>query len=138
MKADKYTKETILNIDSIDRKFPNFKVGDTIEVTQIVKEGNKERFQMFMGNIITYKNNGIATTFTVRRIGANNIGVEKIFPYYSPIINQVKIVKKGKIRRAKLYYLRSRIGKAAKIKENVLTKSQQQKSLKTNKQEPKK
>jgi len=108
MKANKLTKETIL----------------TIEISQIVKEGNKERIQMFLGDVICMKNNGASSTFTVRRIGANNIGIEKIFPYYSPMIDSIKIVKRGNVRQAKLYYLRKRVGKAARIREKIETKKQ--------------
>jgi len=124
MKANKLTKETILDITSADRGFPQFKVGDTIEISQIVKEGNKERIQMFLGDVICMKNNGASSTFTVRRIGANNIGIEKIFPYYSPMIDSIKIVKRGNVRQAKLYYLRKRVGKAARIREKIETKKQ--------------
>ena len=85
MKAKTLTKETILDAGITDRKFPKFSVGDTIEVAQIVKEGNKERIQMFSGDVIAFKKNGISTTFTVRRIGANKIAVEKIFPIHSPL-----------------------------------------------------
>ena len=132
MKSNQLTKETILNLDVADRKFPKFKVGDTIEVALFVKEGTKERLQMFLGNVIAMKNNGNASTFTVRKLGANNIGVEKIFPYHSPVINSVKLVKQGIVRRAKLYYLRDRVGKSARIKEKILTAAQkkQAKALK--------
>ena len=122
MKANKLTKETIANVHEQDRGFPKFNIGDTIEVALIVKEGSKERIQLFMGYVIASKKSGISSTFTVRKIGANNIGVEKIFPYYSPVINGIKLIKKGKIRRAKLYYIRERIGKSAKIKEKIETK----------------
>ena len=126
MKANALTKETILNLNMADRKFPDFKVGDTIEVAQIVKEGNKERLQMFVGDVIAYHKKGIGTTFTVRRIGANGIGVERIFPYYAPFIDKIKLVKKGRVRRAKLFYVRSLVGKAARIKEKILTKEQKE------------
>lgn len=122
MKANKLTKETTLDINVTDRKFPLFRVGDTIEIAQVVKEGDKERLQMFMGDVIAIRNNGIASTFTVRRMGANNIGVERIFPYHSPIINKIKLIKRGIVRQAKLYYIRKRIGKAARIKEKIQTK----------------
>jgi large subunit ribosomal protein L19 len=124
MKASRLTKETILDLNATDRGFPEFTVGDTIEVAQIVKEGSKERIQKFLGDVISMHNKGISTTFTVRRIGANNIGVEKIFPYHTPMINDIKVIKKGAVRRAKLYYLRDRIGKSARIKERVQTKKQ--------------
>ena len=122
MKANKLTKETILDIDRNDRGFPQFSVGDTIEVALIIKEGKKERIQMFLGDVIAMHNKGISSTFMVRRMGANNIAVEKIFPYYSPIIDRIKVIKFGDIRRAKLFYLRDRIGKSARIKEKVQSK----------------
>lgn len=125
MKAAKLTKETILDYGTFDRNFPPFKVGDTIEVFQVIKEGDKERIQMFEGDVIAMHNSGVASTFTVRRIGANGIGVERIFPYYSKAIDSIKLVKHGSVRRAKLNYLRERLGKSARIKENVLSKEQE-------------
>jgi large subunit ribosomal protein L19 len=130
MKARVLTKETIKDVGVTDRKFPDFKVGDTIEVAQIVKEGEKERIQKFVGDVIAYHRNGIATTFMIRRIGANSIGVERIFPYYSPIISDIRLVKRGKVRRAKLFYIRDRVGKSARIKEKILTKEQKAKANK--------
>ncbi len=115
MKAKKYTKETIKNVDMIDRKFPAFTIGDTIIISQKIKEGEKERLQDFEGDVIAFNNSGISTTFTVRRIGANSVSVEKIFPYFSPLIASIKFVRSGKVRRAKLYYMRKRIGKAARV-----------------------
>lgn len=116
MKAKKYTKETIKNIGMEDRKFPSFTVGDTIIVSQKIKEGDKERIQDFEGDVIAISNSGISSTFMVRRIGSNTVAVEKIFPYFSPLIDSIKYVRSGKRRRAKLYYMRDRIGKAARIK----------------------
>ena len=124
MKPDFITKETAMYLGTKDRGFPDFRVGDTIEVAQKVKEGDKQRIQMFKGDVIAMHNNGVATTFTVRRIGADSIGVEKIFPYFSPIVNDIKVVKNGDVCRAKLYYVRDRVGKAARIKEKILTKEQ--------------
>ncbi|MBM3887308.1 50S ribosomal protein L19 [Candidatus Dependentiae bacterium] len=124
MKAQMLTKETILDYGVEKRNFPAFRVGDTIEVAQIVKDGEKERVQLFQGDVITIRNNGAASTFTVRKIGANNVGVERILPYHSANISEIKVIKKGKVRRAKLKYLRSRTGRAARIKERVLTKEQ--------------
>ncbi len=122
MKASKLTKETILNIDTKDRGFPHFKVGDAIEVSQLVKDGDKERVQAFEGDVIDIHNNGISTTFTVRRIGANGVGVERIFPYYSKNVSEIKFIRHGRVRRAKLTYLRERVGKMARVKELVTTK----------------
>lgn len=123
MKAQGLTKETILDYGIIDRGFPEFKVGDAIAVSQIIKEGDKERTQLFAGDVIDIHRNGVASTFTVRRIGANNIGVERIFPYYSPIIEKIELTKRGKVRRANLGYIRERQGKAARIAEKVVTKA---------------
>ncbi|MBL4587990.1 50S ribosomal protein L19 [Candidatus Babeliales bacterium] len=110
----------------IDRNFPEFAVGDTIEVSQIVKEGAKERVQLFTGYVIGMHNHGISSTFTIRKFGANNIGVERIYPLHSPVIQSIKLIKQGRVRRAKLYYIRTRIGKSARIKERVLTKVQKE------------
>ena len=124
MKAKTLTKETVLDFECVDRGFPEFSVGDKIEVFQIVKEsvreGNKEkekeREQKFEGNVITYRKNGAGTSFTVRKISTKGIGVERTFPYYSPIITKINKIKEGKVRRAKLYYLRDKVGKETKIK----------------------
>ena len=126
MKARKYTKETISQLDVADRGFDKFEVGDAISVGQRIKEGDKERIQLFEGDVIAMKHAGINLTFTVRRIGANGVAVERIFPYYSPRIDSIKFLRKGRVRRAKLYYMRERIGKAARVKEKVLTKEQKQ------------
>ena len=108
MKAftEKYTKE----------EPPVVQVGDTVRVHLKVKEGNRERIQVFEGTVIAKKHGGIEETFTVRRI-SYGVGVEKVFPLHAPSIEKVEVVRHGKVRRAKLYYLRGRVGKAAKIKE---------------------
>lgn len=124
MKAKKYTKETISSIGVFERNFDKFKVGDTVIVSQRIKEGDKERLQVFEGDVIGMHNNGIASTFTVRKIGANAVSIERVFPYYSPLVDSVKFVRHGKVRRAKLYYMRDRIGKAARVKE-LVTKKQE-------------
>ena len=129
MKARKLTKETILELGSYKRDFPKFSIGDTIAVSQRIKEGDKERLQVFQGDVIAMNNNGASTTFTVRKIAANTIAVERILPYYSPLIDSIVAVKRGKVRRAKLYYLRKRVGKAAKIQELILTKEQKEHKL---------
>ena len=128
MKAQGLTKETILFVDVWERNFPDFRVGDKIEVSQIIKEGDKERIQVFEGDVIAFHNKGISTTFTVRRIDVNSIGVEKVFPYYSTMIDGIRLVKRGKVRRAKLYYLRDRVGKAATIKAKIIKKNSKKKS----------
>ena len=97
-------------------ELPEMNVGDTVRVTLRVKEGNRERIQIFEGTVIAKKHGGIEETFTVRRI-SYGIGVEKVFPVHAPSIEKVEVVRHGKVRRAKLYYLRKRVGKAAKVKE---------------------
>ena len=103
---EKFTKENA----------PQVKIGDTVRVSLKVKEGNRERTQVFEGTVIAKKHGGIEETFTVRRI-SYGIGVEKVFPVHAPSIEKVEVVRHGKVRRAKLYYLRKRVGKAAKVKE---------------------
>ena len=97
---------------------PEFGIGDTVRVHIKIKEGSKERIQIFEGTVIAKKHGGVNETFTVRRI-SYGVGVEKVFPLYSPVIEKVETVRKGKVRRAKLYYLRDRVGKAAKVKEKL-------------------
>lgn len=97
---------------------PMLNIGDTVKVYVKVKEGNKERVQMFEGTIISKKHGGIQESFTVRRI-SYGVGVERTFPVHSPIIDRIEKVRGGKVRRAKLYYLRDRVGKAAKVKEKL-------------------
>ena len=95
---------------------PVVAVGDTVRVHQKVKEGNRERIQVFEGTVIAKKHGGIEETFTVRRV-SYGVGVEKVFPVHAPSIEKIELVRHGKVRRAKLYYLRNRVGKAAKVKE---------------------
>ena len=97
---------------------PEVQVGDTVRVHVKVKEGSRERIQVFEGTVIAKKHGGIEETFTVRRI-SYGIGVEKVFPVYSPSIDHIQVVRSGKVRRAKLYYLRDRVGKGAKLKEKL-------------------
>ncbi len=99
-------------------ELPQMNVGDTVRVTIRVKEGNRERNQAFEGTLIAKKHGGINETITVRRI-SYNVGCEKVFPVHSPTIVSVETVRRGKVRRAKLYYLRDRIGKKAKVKERI-------------------
>jgi len=99
-------------------ELPPMNVGDTVRVTVRVKEGNRERNQAFEGTIIAKKHGGVNETITVRRI-SYNVGCEKVFPVHSPTIVSVETVRRGKVRRAKLYYLRDKIGKKAKVKERV-------------------
>ena len=95
-----------------------FNVGDTVRVHNKIKEGNRERIQIFEGTVIKRQNGGVRETFTVRKT-SNGIGVEKTWPLHSPSVDKIEVVRRGKIRRAKLYYLRDRVGKAAKVKEVV-------------------
>ncbi len=97
---------------------PEFRVGDTVRVHNKIKEGNRERIQIFEGTVIKRQNGGARETFTVRK-NSNGIGVEKTWPLHSPSVANVEVVRRGKVRRAKLYYLRDRVGKAAKVKELV-------------------
>ena len=94
----------------------NFRVGDTIAVDYRIKEGNRERIQVFEGTVIKIQGKGSRKTFTVRRVSLG-VGVERTFPLHSPRVEEVRVIRRGKVRRAKLYYLRSRQGKAAKVKE---------------------
>ena len=97
---------------------PAANVGDTVRVHIRVKEGNRERIQVFEGTVIAKKHGGIEETITVRRI-SYGVGVEKVFPVHSPSIDHIEVVRSGKVRRAKLYYLRGRVGKGAKVKEKL-------------------
>jgi len=104
--------------EQLKNKIPELKIGDTVRVHQRIKEGNRERIQVFEGIIIKKQGGGVNATFTVRRV-AYGVGVEKTFLVHSPMVEKVELVRVGKARRAKLYYLRDRIGKAAKTKEDV-------------------
>ncbi len=123
MKTNKHTKETINSVDLPKRDFPDFKVGDTVAVEQKVIEGDKSRIQTFEGDVIAMRKSGVSTTFTVRRMSAHAVAVERIFPLYSPLIQAIRLVKQGQVRRAKLYYLRDRVGKAARIQEKVTSEA---------------
>ena len=135
-KASFYTKETIRNIGMQNRELPTFGIGDVVVVSQLIKEEvtdnkagknkgatEKERLQAFQGNVIAIHKCGASSTFTVRKIADNSIAVERIFPYFSPLIKEIKVLGKGDVRRAKLYYLRKRVGKAAQVKKLVETKA---------------
>ncbi|MBQ8151803.1 MAG: 50S ribosomal protein L19 [Firmicutes bacterium] len=107
-------------LDSITQEYlktdvPAFNVGDTVKVHVKIKEGNRERIQIFEGFVLKKQNGGVAETFTVRRI-ASGVGVEKTFPIHSPLVEKIEVVRRGKVRRAKLNYMRQRTGKSAKIK----------------------
>ncbi len=112
--------EIIKNIEAAQLKqtVPHFCVGDTVKVYNKIKEGTRERIQIFEGTVIKRQNGGARETFTVRK-NSNGIGVEKTWPLHSPSVDNIEVIRKGKVRRAKLYYLRDRVGKAAKVKESV-------------------
>ena len=112
--------DIIKNIEAAQLKaeVPAFNVGDTVRVSSKVKEGNRERLQVFEGVVTKRQNGGARETFTVRKI-SNGVGVEKTWPLHSPIIGNIEVIRHGKVRRAKLFYLRKRTGKAAKVKEVI-------------------
>ena len=108
----------LISASSLKSEAPELSIGDTVKVHVKIKEGDKYRIQVFEGTIIAKKHGGINETFTVRRV-AHGCGIERVFPVHSPIIDKVEVVRSGKVRRAKLYYLRDRVGKAAKVKEQI-------------------
>lgn len=109
--------ETIAQ-SSLKSELPEFGIGDTVRVSVKIKEGERERTQAFEGTVIARKHGGVAETFTVRRV-AHGCGVERVFPIHSPHVEKVEIIRRGKVRRSKLYYLRGRVGKAAKVKGQI-------------------
>ena len=108
----------IIAQDSMKADAPKFNVGDTVKVHVKIAEGDKFRIQIFEGTVIAKKHGGINETFTVRRV-AHGCGIERVFPLHAPAVDKVEVVRHGKVRRAKLYYLRDRVGKAAKVKEQI-------------------
>jgi large subunit ribosomal protein L19 len=119
-------------IDSIessqmkDKGFENFRIGDTVKVHFRIVEGKGERVQIMEGVVIAIKNSGLSKTFMVRKI-SYGVGVERIFPLHSPRVEKVEVIRHGKVRRAKLYYLRERVGKSARIKEKIVRKEDRKK-----------
>lgn len=109
--------------DQIKDELPPFNTGDLIDVQYRVVEGEKERIQVFSGTVIALRGSGTGASFTVRKIGSGGVGVERIFPRYSPFIANVVVKRLGKVRRAKLYYLRDRKGKAARVKEKIVQRN---------------
>lgn len=107
-----------LNKETLAKELPQVQIGDTVRVHVKVKEGSRERIQVFEGTVIAKKHGGIEETITVRRI-SYGVGVEKVFPVHSPSIETIQVVRNGSVRRAKLYYLRGRVGKGAKVKEKL-------------------
>ncbi len=118
MDAIKYVQDQVAK----QVEFPKFRAGDAIAVSYRIIEGNKERIQVFKGNVIQIKGTGATKTFTVRKI-SSGIGVERIFPMTSPAIAEIEVLKRGKVRRARLYYLRGAIGSKARIKERKLLRT---------------
>ena len=112
--------DIIKNIEAEQMKqtVPEFRVGDTVKVSAKIKEGNRERIQIFEGTVIKRQGGSNRETFTVRKL-SNGVGVEKTWPLHSPFVEDIQVVRRGKVRRAKLNYLRDRVGKAAKVKEIV-------------------
>ena len=104
--------------EQLKKELPVIRIGDSVRVHNRIKEGNRERIQLFEGTVIAKHGGGISETFTVRRV-SYGVGVEKTFPIHSPNVDKIVVFREAKVRRAKLYYLRSRVGKAAKVKEKV-------------------
>ena len=107
-----------ISADQLKSEIPQINIGDTVRVSVKIKEGDRERIQAFEGTIIARRGGGISESFTVRRI-SYGVGVERVFPIHSPNVEKVEVIRSGKVRRSKLYYLRSRVGKAAKVKEQL-------------------
>ena len=108
----------LISDSSLKTEVPAFEVGDTVKVHVRIKEGQKYRIQVFEGTVISKRHGGIQETFTVRRV-AHGCGIERVFPVHSPVVDKVEVIRSGKVRRSKLYYLRDRVGKAAKVKEQI-------------------
>ena len=108
----------LISNSSMKSEVPVLSIGDTVRVHVKIKEGDKSRIQIFEGTVIVKKHGGINETFTVRRV-AHGCGIERVFPLHSPVVEKVEVVRSGRVRRAKLYYLRNRVGKAAKVKEAI-------------------
>ena len=119
-KRRKKMNEIIKNIEAeqLKKDVPQFNVGDTVRVHALIKEGNRERIQIFEGTVLKKQGGSTRATFTVRK-ASNGVGVEKTWPLHSPHVKEVEVIRRGKVRRAKLNYLRDRVGKAAKVKELV-------------------
>lgn len=108
----------LISESSLKSEVPQFNVGDTVKVHVKIREGERERIQVFEGTVIARKGSGVSETFTVRRLSFG-VGIERVFPLHSPNVAKVDVVRYGRVRRAKLYYLRDRVGKAAKVKEQI-------------------
>ena len=108
----------LISGESLKEQPPVFEIGDTVRLDVKIREGERERIQAFEGTVIAIKGSGVSKTFTVRRV-SYGVGVERVFPIHSPNVAAVKVIRHGKVRRTKLYYLRNRVGKAAKVKELI-------------------
>ena len=108
----------LVSDSSLKAEAPSVEIGETVKVHVKIREGEKERIQVFEGTVIAVKGSGVASTFTVRRV-SYGVGVERVFPVHSPNVAKVEHIRSGKVRRSKLYYLRDRVGKAAKVKEKI-------------------
>lgn len=108
----------LISQDSLKAELPQFSVGDVVKVSVNIREGERERVQLFEGTVIARKGSGVSETFTVRRL-SHGVGIERVFPMHSPNVKAVEVVRRGRVRRAKLYYLRDRVGKAAKVKVKI-------------------
>ncbi len=108
----------LISNSSLKSEVPELNIGSTVRVHVKIREGERERIQVFEGTIIAKKGSGVSSTFTVRRV-AYGVGVERVFPVHSPNVAKVEVVRNGKVRRSKLYYLRDRVGKSAKVKEKI-------------------
>lgn len=104
--------------DSLKSELDSFSIGDTVRINVNIREGERERIQVFEGTVIARKGSGVAETFTVRRV-SYGVGVERVFPIHSPNVKGIEVIRRGRVRRSKLYYLRDRVGKAAKVKEQI-------------------
>lgn len=117
MDAIKYVEQDL----NPTHELPNFGAGDTVAVSYKIKEGNKERIQVFQGTVIQRRNSGVNETFTIRKV-SGGMGVERVFPLASPFLESIKVIKSGSVRRARIFYLRERKGKSARIKEKIFVK----------------
>ena len=111
-------KLKLISDSSLKAEAPELNIGSTVRVHVKIREGERERIQVFEGTIIALKGSGISSTFTVRRV-SYGVGVERVFPIHSPNVDKIELIRTGKVRRSKLYYLRDRVGKAAKVKQQI-------------------
>jgi large subunit ribosomal protein L19 len=122
MDAIQFIEEDLVKTNEL----PDFKAGDTVSVSYSIREGNKERIQVFQGTVIQRRGSGVSETFTVRKV-SGGMGVERVFPINSPFIDSIKVNKSGSVRRARIFYMRKRTGKAARIKEKLFVKDTEKK-----------